>query len=206
MKSFLSLDSGNNLDDGLIMAFITAARQYAESYTNRVFFNQTWQLTLANFPFWIPNTTVGSSKDFYNGQYWIKQSAIRFSKPSLVSVTSITYVNTIGTTITLDPSTYLVDPTQEPGIVAPVQSYCWPSSQIFMPGSVKATFVAGSYGDGVTVNTIPQTINVAIQLLVSTWYANREGTSGNQLSVIPFGVRVLLDTVKFHCFDFGSQG
>jgi uncharacterized phiE125 gp8 family phage protein len=200
-KSHLRVDYPE--DDLLIKALITAATQYAEKYCNRSFFNQTWMLSLDNFPYVIPRTTVSRShlRDYIDTGYWT-DFTISLPKPTLVSVTSITYVDGLGQPQTLDPATYSVDIISEPARILPAPGLFWPMLQTYIPGSVKIKFVAGSYGDGVDVNTCPQTVVIAILLLVGHWYAHREESSELNLKNIPMGVQALLDTEKFTCLSY----
>jgi uncharacterized phiE125 gp8 family phage protein len=207
-KNFLVLDASFTQDDGLVSALITAARQYAENYTHRAFFNQQWRLSLNNFPVWWPEhgtVSPASRTEYLLGTYWMKQSAILLPNPTCVSVDSITYVDTTNTEQTLASSAYYVDTTAEPAIVVPVPGRYWPTTQAMLPGSVQVLFTGGSYGDGVEVNTCPSTVTTAIQLLVSHWYANREASSAVSVKSIPFGVDVLLDTITVHCMDYNSH-
>lgn len=48
IKQHLRIDS--DLEDAVLSGFITAAREYCESYQNRVFITQTWDLFLDDFP------------------------------------------------------------------------------------------------------------------------------------------------------------
>jgi hypothetical protein len=83
-------------------------------------------------------------------------------------------------------------------------SVTWPSATLYLPGSVTVTYVAGSYGDGVTVNTCPQTIVMAIMLLVNHWYYHRSEVSADNLKNIPLGVHALLDSERFETFTYES--
>jgi len=91
--------------------------------------------------------------------------------------------------------------------IVPVPGEYWPYTQAYLPGSVQVTFVAGSYGDGVEVNTCPNTVVMAMLLLIGSYYETREdATLGNGLNVVtlPWGVKALLDTESFDCF--GDSG
>jgi len=183
-------------DDILIGAYITAARQFCEKYTHRAFFNQTWLRTLDFFPLaWGEETLNPASRVDYPFHFW-EQITIDIPRANLVSVTSITYIDGNNVTQTLDPASYYVDTTSTPGRIVPSNSNIWPETSTFIPGSVRITFVAGSYGDGVEVNTCPMTIVQAILLLVGHMYENREDTSVLNLKNIPLGVKALLDTEK----------
>jgi uncharacterized phiE125 gp8 family phage protein len=123
-------------------------------------------------------------------------------RASLVSVTSITYVDGTGETQTLASTAYNVDTTSTPGRIAPSWGNIWPETPNFVPGNVKITFVAGSFGDGVEVNNCPQTVVMAILLLVSHWYEHREEVSELSLKNIPLGVNALLDTERIRMFSY----
>ena len=103
-------------DDTLIPVYITAARQMAEKYTRRAFFNQTWQLSLDQFPIFACSSTLPirsrENWPFYSS-YW-DGITIRLPRPTCVSVISITYIDLTGTTQTLPSDSYYVDTTSEP--------------------------------------------------------------------------------------------
>jgi hypothetical protein len=78
----------------------------------------------------------------------------------------------------------------------------WPTTQLYLPGSVQVTYITGSYGDGEETNTCPFAIPAAILLHVGHLYKSREMVSELNLKEVPLGVRALLDTVKFEAFTF----
>ena len=207
-KAFMALDVGFTQDDPVITALIMAARQYAESYCNRAFYNQTWQLTKDWFPFFIGDNTLPSSdkgEGYWTWSYYWNGVMFRIPMPSLVSVTSITYLDPSGTKQTVTPTSYFADTQSEPGRIVPAAGSYWPWAASYFPGGVQIVYVAGSYGDGVVVDTCPQTIKTAIKLLVGHWYANREATTAGPLASNPMGVNVLLDTVKFTYWSWGNN-
>jgi uncharacterized phiE125 gp8 family phage protein len=202
-KSHLCVDFPE--DDALISAYITAARQYCEKYTHRVIFNQTWQLSLDHFPMYGCDTGSMQPSTARNWPYWgalWDGLMIRLPRPTCVSVTSIIFTDQSGTTQTLDPSSYTVDINSEPARIVPAPTTFWPYTQSYLPGSVKITYVAGSYGDGATVNTCPQTVVIAILLMVGHLYEHRHTVSELSLKEIPLGVKALLDTVRFDTFTY----
>jgi len=193
-------------DDRLIQMYIVAARQYAEKYTNRAFFSQQWQLSLDHFPLPKFKTTLNSEERHdwpYFGASW-DYFSIRLPKPRCISVDSVTYLDLTATLQTLDPSTYFVDTSSEPARLVPAQNLFWPYTQQYLPGSVSITYTTGSYGDGVTVNTCPQTIVMAMLLLIGHWYEHREDASELNLKNIPLGVGALLDTETFTALTYES--
>jgi uncharacterized phiE125 gp8 family phage protein len=206
-KQHLVVDTGFTSDDALITALITAARQHLEDYTHRAFFAQTWLLTVDNFPMRIPfdgTLRAGSSgKHFLYSSIW-KGTEIALPKPACIWVESITYVDQTGTPQTLASNQYYVDPNSEPARIVPMPGMWWPYIQNYLPGSVQVTFQCGSYGDGVEVNTCPQTVVSAILMLVAHLYQNREATSEVALQTVPFGVYALVAGEKFDAFTFGA--
>jgi uncharacterized phiE125 gp8 family phage protein len=207
-KSHCRIDADD--EDALLPIYITAARQAAEKYTKRAFFNQTWQLSLDHFPIFDCSATLPTRNrqdwPFYSS-YW-DGITIRLPRPTCVSVTSITYVDLTGTTQTLPTESYYVDTTSEPARIVPKPGEYWPYTQAYLPGSVQVTFVAGSYGDGVEMNNCPNTVVMAILLLIGAFYENREDASlgqGLNVATLPWGVKALLDTERFDCFSYSGN-
>jgi uncharacterized phiE125 gp8 family phage protein len=190
-KTHLRVDYSD--DDSYITALITAARQHVERLMNRAIFNRSMLLTLDYFPWPGWDSTTGSTAHDYFMHWYYRGLTIRLPKPATVSVESITYLANDGVTVTtIDPANYIVDTTSEPARIAPKPGYTWPYQQNYIPGQVRVTFTAGSYGDGVEVNTCPQTIIWATQLLLSHWYNHREAVSDAPLKEVPCGVAELL--------------
>jgi hypothetical protein len=196
-------------DDLLIQGLIQASREMAEVYTRRAFFTQTIVLSLDSFPLYFgENGTLQPSQVHgfpYYSAYW-DPLAIRLPRPSAISVTSITYRDLTNTVQTLDPSTYYVDITSEPARIVPMPSLTWPTTQLYLPGSVQVTYQTGSYGDGVDADTCPFVVKSAIKLMLGHLYKQREASSELSLKEIPLGVTALLDTVRFEQFTFSFGG
>jgi uncharacterized phiE125 gp8 family phage protein len=189
-------------DDGYIPVLITAAREWCENYMQRRIFNQTWTRTLDYFPIWIGGTTVNpSNRDdwMYFSDYW---SRVMIQLPGQIqSVNSITYMlPNGGGTQTLDPSTYVADLTSIPARLVPQQGMTWPVQTLYAPGSVQIEYVAGSWGDGVTVNTCPQSVVYAMLLLIRHWYDNRSAVTDQNLKDVPMAVQALLSSYKMQSF------
>ncbi len=202
-KNFLRVDFDD--DDALISGLITAARQYAEHYTHRAFFNQTWIRTLDNFPLWWDSlSTMGASRR-QEWPYWSsvwEKLRIDLPKAKTVAVNSITYYSpSAGETITLSPTEYVADLSRMPACIVPAYGTFWPTEVLYQPGSVAVEFEAGSYGDGETVNNCPQTICTAILMLVNHLYNNREAV-GPSMSELPFGVKALLNPYRLTVFGY----
>jgi uncharacterized phiE125 gp8 family phage protein len=193
-------------DDTLFGIYVTAAREYAEKYTRRAFFNQTWELALDHFPLpkFKASLTAEERHDWpFFGSSW-DYFSIRLPRPTCVSIVSVSYLDLSATLVTLDPTFYFLDKSCEPARLVPSANQFWPYTQQYLPGSIRIKFTAGSYGDGISVNTCPQSIVLAILLLVSHWYEHREDVSELNLKNIPLGVTSLLSQYKFDCLEYGS--
>lgn len=138
----------HSAEDDLLTAYGIAARQEAESITERALVTQTWARIIDCFP-------------------W---SEIELGRPPVQSITSITYVDTAGATQTLSSAAYVLDPTgEEPGFVLPAYGYVWPTT-LSTAGAVTITFVCG-YG---LAAAVPDAIKTWIRMRVATLYRFRE--------------------------------
>ena len=127
-------------DDAILAIYIKAARRSCELFQGRAYINQTLDLTLDNFP--------------CNGIIYVPRAP-------LVSVTSITYVDTDGTSQTLASSEYTADTKSEPGRIYPAYGEAWPSVRD-QPNAITVRFVAGY---GTTKGSVPDMFRAAIILL-----------------------------------------
>jgi hypothetical protein len=195
LKQHLVLDPTFTQDDAILGVYLLAARQYAEQYTNRAILPQTVLLSLDHFPYPHCSTShrPGHRHAWISGAGYLDQSAIYLPRPTLIDVTSITYVDGNGVTQTVDPSTYKVDTVSEPARVSPNFGLYWPLLIAYELGSVQVTYQTGTWA---TPDDVPATIQLAIMLLAAHWYANRESTSQTNLNSIPFGVEAILDMHK----------
>jgi hypothetical protein len=180
-KAWLRVDFAD--DDGLVADTVRAARMYVEQRCDRQFVSATLKLTADRFPrysslgglqyqsdaLWdqrVPVTELAS-------RYWPDRSAMRLPRPPLQAVTGIVYVAQDGTTPTLDPAIYTVDPTTEPGRVVPAFGQIWPITRQ-QPQAVAVTYVAG-YGP---VTTIAGAVAAGVQTVTpAAMYGIYPGTT-----------------------------
>lgn len=154
-------------EDTYIERLITAAREWAELFTNRAFINQTWVLKLAYFP-----------------------SVILLPRSPVSSVTSVEYVDTAGSTQTLATSVYASDTNNEPGTIREAYSQSWPAIRTqSSPLPVTATYVAGY---GAAGSSVPAGIRQAILALVASSYEFREDLSATPVVKVPEAAERLL--------------
>ncbi len=180
-KAQVQIPSSDTSQDSYLDDLVTAATEKAEQYTGRAFINQTWELTLDDFPAW----------------------ALTLPRPPLVSVSSIAYVDDNGDSQTLSSSLYIVGTKSKPGRLTPTYDQVWPSTRNIIE-AVTVTYVAG-YGSA--ASSVPDRALQAVRLTVANWYANREavvvGTisgelpqnamwllNGLRVGVVPGGYRV----------------
>jgi uncharacterized phiE125 gp8 family phage protein len=161
----------NTTADPELTSWLTAARQYCETFTHRAFITQTWDWNLDAFP---------------------SDDCFRLPKAPLISVTSVTYVDSNGTTQTVSASDYTVvtpaGPECAPGFIVPAYSLYWPTARS-VPNAVTVRFVAG-YGAAAAV---PAGIKAAMKLLIGHWYERREAVNvGNITSTLDYAVDALL--------------
>src|SRR5580698_7837977 len=196
-KAYLRVDF--DTDDVLITALITAAREMCEQKMNRAIYNQTYVLSLDQFNYgdWRSTIPMERRNPLRSSALW-ESMALRLPMPRLVSVTSITYLDVTGTPQTLDPSTYNVDPASEPARIVPAINLTWPTTDYYMPGSVKVTYISGTWGDGANVNTCPVSIKQAILLLIGHWYEHRSDVTELNLRQAPRAVDALLNPYRFY--------
>lgn len=108
-------------EDALLTTLIRAARLEAERQTGRAIPAQTWKSTYDAFPDWY----------------------FRLPKAPLISVTSIVYTATDGTSTTLASTAYTVSTASDPGLIEPsYDSSIWPTAREIID-AVAVTFKAG---------------------------------------------------------------
>lgn len=168
-KAHLRVDVGD--EDALIESLIKSAREYVETFTHRALLTQTWDSKLDAFPC----------------------DVIELPFAPVTSVTSITYVDTNGTSQTWSSSLYSTDlpsgPYARRARIMPAYQQVFPQTRAQM-NAVVARFVAG-YGAAATA--VPESIRHAVKLLVGHLYARREPVQvGNIVTPMPLTVDALL--------------
>lgn len=149
-KLHLRIEDAITADDTLVSALIVAARQWVEQYLHRSLVTQTWRLKLDAFP---------------------DTDTIVLGRPSLLEVSSVTYVDADGDSQTMSTDDYSVDADHFPGRILLGFGKSWPSTRV-QPNAVTVTFTSG-YGNAAAV---PDAIKAALKLVIGDLYANREGS------------------------------
>ncbi|MEP6827922.1 MAG: head-tail connector protein [Aestuariivirga sp.] len=155
-------------DDAMLGIYISAATARLDGLgiLGRCLISQTWELYYDTFP--CGNLQIPLGK--------------------LISVASVEYIDpTTLSYVAWDPANYDVDLFSDDGWIVPVDT--WPTIADSI-NAVRVTFTAG-YGDA--PSDVPDSIRVAILMMVANWYANRETVVvGSTVSTLPLGAEDLL--------------
>jgi len=132
----------------MIDLIITAVREKGEAVTRRALIRKQVTIVLDAFPLgYLPLT---------------------LTQPPLVSVDSISYVDTDGVTQTMDAADYRVITSVEPGYIMPIYGTVWPVAR------TDKAVVTIIYTCGYTTEDIPKSIVQWALLNVANLYEHRE--------------------------------
>lgn len=119
----------SSFDDVLISDLAKSVRSEFERLTGLQLVTATWKMYLDNWPC---------------------SCGVLVPKSPLLTVSSITYVDTAGATQTLASSVYQVDAVSQPGRITTAYGQSWPSIRSATYNAVTITFTAG-YGTAASV-------------------------------------------------------
>jgi len=161
-KAYLKIDNENDtIEDAYVSSLIIAAREYCESFQNRAYITQTWEMGLPGFPFSRSNPLNGDKRG----------SIIEIPKGKLQTINSITYKDASGVVTTLTPEVdYAVSNRGILGRVCPPFGKIFPLVILYPLDPVVVKFTCG-YGEDAT--DVPTRTKQAMLLLISHWYENR---------------------------------
>lgn len=144
MKYWLKIDGAD--DDNVLNALIASARLAVEAATQRVLISQNWRLVL---------------------DQWQQGGLLRLPYGPLQSVTEARVYNAAGIATTVATSNLLVDNSSRlPRIIV--------ASAVPAPGRLIAGIeIDCTLGYGASGTAVPETLRLAVRLLVSFWYENR---------------------------------
>lgn len=169
-KTHLRVDHAT--DDALIQRLIEAAVGAIDGPPGIgiAMVSQVWRLSLDSFPC----------------------SVIELPLGPVLTVDSITYVDTAGATQTLPSGDYQTDITRNPARIAPAYGKFFPSTRLGL-NAVKVQFTAG-FG---AASAVPSDLKSAILLIVGNLYTNRDATVlGAAVAQLPMGVDAILDRYR----------
>jgi uncharacterized phiE125 gp8 family phage protein len=169
-KDFLHVTSDD--EDDLIQSLVDQATAYFQDAANIQLCEAGYEFRLDAFP----------------------SGEIKIPRGPLVSVESITYIDSDGNEQTLDAAEYDVDIYDPTGRVCPAYNETWPTTRAVM-NAVCISYTAG-FGDSADV---PETAKGALRLLIGHWYRNREAMlTGTISKEIELGVERLKWLLRRH--------
>lgn len=179
------LRSISDADDDLVDTWIMAATHYFEEQTGRPIMKATWEYWLDAFPI---------------------ETKIELPHPPLVSVTSVSYIDSNGVLVTFDdgasPATNLWQVAAPAGVYArrgwiePVYGSVWPLART-EAGAVRIRYIAG-YADN--SDEVPALIKQALLLLVAQFDQFRSHTFEGRVAELPFGVDEMIRAFKYSAY------
>jgi len=159
-KLHLRVDDAS--EDTLIAGLINVARGACEERTQTTMINSGWTLTLNSFD---------------DLEY--------LSRPPVVSIISISYVNPSGTTVIMSSGDYMLEATNDKPMVMPVTD--WPETK----DQLNAVTVVYTAGYGASGANVPAPLKQWMLLAIGDMYANREASSDRPAVPQDFAVRLL---------------
>ena len=182
MKRHLREYDSVTTNDDDIANLIKAGREWAEEFTGRALFDQTWRLTLGSRL----GTYIGGDRvsgytpgiipfGRYEWMEWVRRGEIMLRKSPVLSIVSVLSVDDAGATTSVDAANYEVRERDSkwPRIV-PLDGFTWPQTE----GGLRITFRAGfadqdvSPAEGVAV--VPVRFVQGIKLWVEAMYDRDE--------------------------------
>lgn len=170
-KTHVHEDLNDSTNNTYIDSLIVAATDWAEIFTARSFVTQTWTWYLKK----------------------IDTTSLYLPRPQIQSITSISYVDTAGSTQTWSSSEY--DWSNYSGELKPAPAYSWPPYREQID-AITLVYIAG-YGNSTTV---PEPIKLAVKMLASHWYEHRASVSETKMEEVPQSVKMLLWSYRFKDF------
>jgi uncharacterized phiE125 gp8 family phage protein len=171
VKDYLRIDADSEDFDSILTGLIIAAREYCETFQNRVYITQTWEQSFDSFP----------------------DLPLKFPKAPLQSVESIKFIDENNVESTWGATNYIVDSDSEPGRLALSANGSWPSVNLRPINAVKIRFIAG-YGEA---EAVPEKMKLAMKMLIAHWFENPEavivgGVGSSMSKEMEFAVCALL--------------
>lgn len=136
-------------DDAVLTLLAEAAVAHLDGYQGVLglcLADQEWELSYDAFP----------------------SGPIKLPLGPVIEVVSVTYTDAVGVPQTFAPINYEVDTSSGDGWVVPVSA--WPTTGSYL-NAARVRFRAGHSPAG----AVPDALRVAVLMLVSHWYNNREG-------------------------------
>lgn len=164
-------------DDDLTILIRTAA-SFIESDCHVTLINTQYT---AKWDDWPQRVVWHKTGDYMrSGHVYVRDAYERLMIPNwpIVSVDSIQYKDTDGTTQTWSSSLYRTELVQSPATIVPAIDEDWPVLQRDAIDAVTVTFTAGF---GSAASDMPWQVQAMIKLLCSHWFKNREAVGSSNV-------------------------
>lgn len=182
IKDHLRIEYGETADDVLLKGLRTAAMQRIETITNRKLLTQSWYVYHNEWP-------SGDNYDHFNIPY-----------PPLQSIPSsgLRYTKSTGGSTTFSSTKWDSDIVSEPGRLVLDYNDEWPTETLHNNNPIRIQFVCGY---GTKSSEMPESLKLAMKILIEHWYENREPfLIGQTISAIPETVEALISDYRVHSF------
>ena len=181
-------------DDAMILALITAAREWCEGYSGLSLAPQTLALGSGAFghsSLWMPCSCYRYSVDGSAQPY---NAYVELPLGPVSSIVEVSYLDGAGLSQVMSAADYVLDDFSRPARLYAAFGTTWPTTQ-GGPNSAQVTYRAGYdlLGDSPNPNPIPLSIVQAMKLVLGHLYENRENTTDAKLELLPLGAMALLD-------------
>jgi len=178
VEAKLHLRVDHTTDDELIKTLISAARIWCESYEGRAYMVRTSQIKLNTF------------------------GKIELPFPPVLSVSSITYIDTAGDTQTLDSSVYTLYNSGDYAYIGLAYNQQWPSVQSLIDEPITVTYV---HGFSTTFTAADTDILTVGNMVFSASEITRVETDQNDLpSPLSIGTNYYVRTVSGSTFKLAT--
>ncbi len=182
--------------DEQLAGLCAAAAEFVQRETGLQLMPATWRVTLPWFPGQPPPQTVGSimHSPSWSGVGW-NSGPIVLPVGPLISLESLTYIDSAGDTQEIDVDTLRIDDTPDHARISPAFGQSWPTTGAD-EAAVTLEFIAGheEYEEDATY---PQALKVVLRGLVAWWFEQpTPAIVGTISSDAPEGVRRILNQYK----------
>ena len=161
----------HEVQNAQILTNLGAAIEALQEYMGRRFIEETWDITLDDFP----------TRDY-----------IELPFGNLVSVTSITYIDSAGASTTFSTSNIIEDKDDDRKLprIYLGHNQSWPGTR----DQYRAVTIRAKFGSW-TGDNVPDSVKLAIMMLAAYYFEHPEAAEfmvGGQILLIPLGIRFLV--------------
>ncbi len=159
----------DTFEDAELEVFISSVRELLEKQRNCALISQTWTLKMDAFPDW----------------------EIELRRCPVLAITSVSYVDSDGTTQTLATSKYQLSTGSYPALLTPSYGNVWPTTRDQMD-AVTVVFTAGY---GTTPASVPTAAKLAIRMAGHDMDAIRGSVTKGEMVQLPLGFDRMIQVV-----------